>query len=137
MMRALRWQIAVGLLLVFIAGAATGFLAGAWHAHNAFLERHDGMMSERMRERWKRQLDLTPDQIRDVNPILDRTAAELQKIRSETGERVRQALEETDRELQPHLTPEQGKKLEQIKWRHLHRKHGGGRRHGGAPSDES
>lgn len=70
MTRALKLRIALGLLLVFFAGVATGIFAGAFHAHSAFAGRHSGMMGERMRERLQRQLDLTPEQLAKVKSYL-------------------------------------------------------------------
>lgn len=119
MSRALKWRIAIGFLLVFLAGAATGVFAGAWHARNAFAGRHGGMIGERMREHLKRQLNLTPDQLREVDPILDRTAAQLQTIRSETGARVSQTMEQSHQELAKHLTSDQQAQLQKLKKRHL------------------
>jgi Spy/CpxP family protein refolding chaperone len=119
MTRALKWRIAIGLLLVFLAGAATGVFAGAWHARSSFKVRHGGMMGDRMREHIVRHLDLTPEQQRAVDPILDRTAAELQAIRTETGQRVSETLRRSHEEIAPHLTPEQQAKAEKMKMRHM------------------
>lgn len=118
MMRTLQWRIVLGLALVFLAGTATGFFAGEWHAHKTFGERHGRRMGERMRERMERRLELTPEQMRVVDPILQKTAQRLQVIRSETGQRVEQAMEDSNRELAAHLTPEQLLKLEEMKKRH-------------------
>ena len=118
MMRTLQWRIMLGLALVFLAGATTGFFAGAWHAHRTFGERHGRFMGERMQEHMKRQLDLTPAQMQLVDPILRKTAERLQVIRAETGQRVLQAMEDSHRELAVLLTPEQVAKLERMKKRH-------------------
>ena len=138
MTRALKWRIAIGLVLVFLAGAATGLFAGAWHAHRAFSERHGGMMDERMREHLKRHLDLTPAQLQAVDPILRETSQRLETIRRETGERVAQTMEESHRQLAAHLTPEQQGKLEDLKKRHiriLHRGREHRRGHSPAPPE--
>jgi Spy/CpxP family protein refolding chaperone len=119
MTRALKWRIAIGLLLVFFAGAATGVFAGAWHARSTFKVRHGGMMGDRMREHITRHLDLTPEQQRIVDPILDRTAAELHAIRTETGQRVSETMRRSHQEIAPHLDPEQQAKLEKMKHRHM------------------
>lgn len=135
MMRTLEWRIVLGLVLVFLAGAATGFFAGAWHAHRAFGQRHGPMMGERMREHMKRQLDLTPEQEQVVDPILRQTAQRLQVIRAETGQRVEQVMEDSHRELATHLTPAQVAKLEQMKKRHEHiRRYRRERRHPPPPA---
>jgi Spy/CpxP family protein refolding chaperone len=84
MTRTLKWRIAIGFLLVFLAGAATGVFAGAWHARNTFRGRHGVMMGDHMREHLVRHLNLTPEQTRELDPIFDRTAKELHTIRQET-----------------------------------------------------
>ena len=135
MMQTLQWRILLGLLLVFFAGAATGFFGGAWHAHRIFGERHGRMMGERMRERMERQLDLTPEQVQVVDPILRKTAQRLQEIRAETGQRVSQTMEESRRELAVHLTPEQTAKLERMRQHHLRMLHWRGERWPPPPPD--
>lgn len=122
MMPTLQWRILLGVVLVFLAGAATGFFGGAWHAHRTFGERHGRMMGERMRERMERRLDLTPEQMKVVDPILRKTGQRLDEIRRETGQRVWQAMEDSRRDLATHLTPEQMDKLEQMKKRHERRR---------------
>ena len=124
---ALKWRIAIGLVLVFLAGVATGLFAGARHSRHKFIARHGEMVGDRMREHLKRHLDLTPEQLSQVEPILDETAKRLRAIRTETTERVSQTMEDSHRHLAPHLTPEQQAKLEQMKERHLRILH----RHGG------
>ena len=133
MTRALKWRIAIGFLLVFLAGAATGVFAGAWHARSTLKVRHGGMMGERMREHMARHLDLTPEQIRAVDPILDRAAQELQAIRAETGQRVAATMQRSHQEIAPHLSPEQKAKLETMKMRHLRIMRFRGSRHGRPP----
>ena len=119
MTRALKWRIAIGLLLVFLAGAASGVFAGSWYARSSFKVRHGGMMGDRMRQHITRHLDLTPEQQRVIDPILDRTAAELQAIRAETGQRVSETMQRSHQEIAPHLTPEQQEKLKTMKMRHM------------------
>ena len=121
MTRALQWRLLIGFVLVFLAGGATGLFVGAWHARQAFAGRHGGMMAERMREHIRRQLDLTPAQIREVDPILNDMAQQLQQIRRESGRRVAETMEQSHRAMLPHLTPEQQKELEEMRKRHVRR----------------
>lgn len=119
MTRTLKWRIAIGFLLVFLAGAATGVFAGAWHARNTFRGRHGVMMGDHMREHLVRHLNLTPEQTRELDPIFDRTAKELHTIRQETAQRVSQTMEAAHRDFAPHLTPEQQEKVAKMKMRHM------------------
>ena len=111
---ALKWKLVVGFVLAFLAGCATGAFFAASHSHHLHLALHRYSLADRMRHRIQAQLDLTPAQLEKVGPILDQAASELQKIRTDSGARVRQVMVETESALAPQLTPEQGKKLEQI-----------------------
>ena len=111
---ALKWKLVVGFILAFLAGCATGAFFAARHSHHLHLALHRYSLADRMRHRIEAQLDLTPAQSKKIGPIFDRAASELQKIRTETGARVRQVMAETESALAPQLTPEQRKKLEQI-----------------------
>ena len=130
MTRALKLRLLIGFLLVFLAGGATGLFAGAWHARHAFAGRHGGMMAERMREHIRRQLDLTPAQTREIDPILNDMAQQLQQIRRESARRVAETMEQSHRAMVPHLTAEQQKQLEEMRRNHVRRWHW---RHGPPP----
>jgi Spy/CpxP family protein refolding chaperone len=111
---ALKWKLTVGFLLAFLAGGATGgFLAAsqARHLRTHFAHPHPWLV-ERMRSRMQAELDLTPEQIEKTAPILDRAASELEKVRAETGARVRQIMAEANRALGPELTDAQRAKLD-------------------------
>ena len=109
-------KLVAGFILAFLAGAVTGafltFHEGRqWHGS---FGRHSHSVAERMRERVKSQLALTPEQMAKVAPILDRAVNELQAIRSETGAKVRRVMSETDQSLKPLLSEEQREKLARI-----------------------
>jgi hypothetical protein len=118
----LKWKLITGFLLVFLAGGMTGAFVGAHHLrHSFFFEgRHRGMMSERMRERLRKELNLTPEQVAKITPISDKAAAQLEKIRRETGHRVHDTFVEAHREMSAALTDEQRAKLQRIEMRHRH-----------------
>ena len=125
MNRALKWKLIAGFLLVFLAGGLTGAFVGASHVRHFFFKfHHRGDIGERMRHRLQRELDLTPEQMTKISPILDRAAAQLQQVRNDTGQRVREILNETHRQMTPHLTDEQREKLKQIEERHRRWHHG-------------
>ena len=124
MNRALKWKLIAGFLLVFLAGGLTGAFVGASHVRHFFFKfHHRGDIGERMRERLRRELDLTPEQVAKRSPILDRAAAQLQQMRRDSGQRVREILNETHRQIAPNLTDEQREKLKQIEERHRRRHH--------------
>jgi hypothetical protein len=119
MNRALKWKLIVGFVLVFIAGGMTGAFLGASHArHLFFTQPHRGMMSERMRDHYRAKLNLTPEQVAEISPIIDKTAVQLEQIRHETGDRVHELFLEAHREMAAHLSDEQRTKLQAMEARH-------------------
>jgi Spy/CpxP family protein refolding chaperone len=116
---ALKWKLAFAFLLVFVAGVTTGGLLSTLHVRRHFLgPPHSGEMGDRMREHLRRALDLTPEQAAKIAPIVDATSAKLEAIRVETAQRVRSAMEDSERQISPELTPEQQEKLHKMKLQH-------------------
>ena len=118
MSRALKWRIAAAVLIVFVAGIATGIFATAWHVQHHFGQGRTEVIAERMRRHLTRQLGLTPEQLAYINPVIDQTAARLSAIRSETGRRVGETMDQSRREIAPHLGPEQLEKLDRMREHH-------------------
>jgi Spy/CpxP family protein refolding chaperone len=124
MSTALKWKLIAGFVLVFIAGGVTGvFLSATVARHCLFAPGHHGLAAERMRERLRAQLKLTPEQVAKISPIIDKAGTQLEQIRSETGRRVHQTFADAHREMSAYLTDEQRAKLEQIRQRHQHWMH--------------
>jgi Spy/CpxP family protein refolding chaperone len=119
-MKSWKWQLAIALVIVFIAGMATGLFAGARHAHLVFMGHNSAETGERMRTHIERELRLTPEQSAQISPIIDRTTAELGAIRKETSHRVAATFAQAHQEMIPFLTPEQRERLEEMKRRHRH-----------------
>ena len=118
MNNALKWKLAFAFLLVFCAGATTGFF-GTFHLRHHFLgPPHSGEVNERMREHLRRALDLTPEQSAKIAPVVDATTAKLEAIRIESAQRVRTVMEESKKEIAPLLTPDQQKKLDHLESEH-------------------
>jgi hypothetical protein len=128
MNRALQWKLIAGFLLVFIAGGVTGaFFTAAVARHFFFGPPHHGLVAERMRERLRTELKLTPEQVTKISPIVDKAATQLEQIRMNTGLRVHETFAQAHREMSVYLTDEQRVRLEQMRRRHqrwMHRFHG-------------
>jgi hypothetical protein len=116
----LKWKLAMAVLLVFVAGAATGAFFGVHHlrSHIILGPPHSGDVPGKMREHFRRALALTPEQENKIAPIIDATSAKLETIRVETAERVRTVMEESKRAVAPLLTQDQQKKLEKLDSEH-------------------
>jgi Spy/CpxP family protein refolding chaperone len=128
MNRALKWKLIVGFVLVFLAGGMTGaFITASQAFHFLVGPHHHGFSAERMRSRLRWQLHLTDEQLAKISPVIDKAAAQLETIRTETGRHVRETFAETHREIAADLTPEQRAKLQKMEGRQrrwLHRARG-------------
>lgn len=121
MNRALQWKLIAGFILVFIAGGMTGGLIAVVHARRAFFEWHDpALAGQRMRDRLRVELKLTPEQVQKISPIVDKAATQLGEIRKDTGRRVHETMMEAHREIATNLTEVQRVKLKEMEARHRH-----------------
>src|SRR5437763_17038616 len=126
MNQTLKWKLIAGFFLVFVAGGVTGAAVGGLYArHHFFALHHPERIGARMKERLRSQLNLTPEQVTKISPIIDKTAVQLREIRRETGRRVHQSMAEAHQQIAANLTDEQRKKLLHIEqqhraWHHRH-----------------
>jgi Spy/CpxP family protein refolding chaperone len=129
MNQVLKWKLIAGFLLVFVAGGIAGAALGGFYARHLFFEfHHPRLVGARMKERLRTELSLTPEQVAKVSPIVDKTAAQLQEIRRDTGRRVHEIMADAHKEIAANLNDEQRQKLQQIqerhrRWRHHHGPH--------------
>jgi Spy/CpxP family protein refolding chaperone len=124
MNRALQWKLIAGFILVFLAGGITGaFLGGLYAQHHFFAFHQPELIGARMKERLRAELNLTPEQVAKISPIIDKTAAQLRDIRRDTARRVHETIAEAHRQMAVNLTDEQRKKLQQIEERHRRWRH--------------
>src|SRR5881392_2778343 len=119
MNRALQWKLIAGFILVFIAGGISGAFLGGLYAQQHFLEFHrPEMIGARMKERLRAELNLTPEQVAKISPIIDKTTAQLRDIRRDTGRRVHEIIADAHHQMAAQLTDEQRQKLSQMEDRH-------------------
>src|SRR5205814_8163914 len=124
---ALKWKLVAGFVLVFVAGGIAGPALARFYARHLFFDVHQPRrVGDRMKERLRAELSLTPEQVAKVSPIVDKTAAQLQEIRRDTGRRVHAIMTEAHKEIAVNLTDEQREKPQQIqelhpRWRHRRR----------------
>src|SRR5438874_11635268 len=124
MNQALRWKLIAGFILVFVAGGISGVFLGGLYARDLFFGFHQPeQIGARMKERLRAELNLTPEQVAKVSPIIDKTAVQLREIRQETARRVHETIAEAHRQMAVNLTDEQRQKLQQIEARHRRWRH--------------
>src|SRR5438477_11633430 len=115
---ALKWKLIAGFVLVFLAGGATGVFVSGAMAHHFFGAHRHGFAAQAMKTRLQWQLRLTDEQMTKISPIIEKTGAQLEQIRGDTGRRVRDTIAEAHREIAPNLTPEQQQRLKEMEARH-------------------
>jgi Spy/CpxP family protein refolding chaperone len=119
MNRALQWKLIAGFILVFVAGGISGaFLGGLYAQHHFFQLHHPQLIGVRMKERLRADLNLTPEQVAKISPIIDKAAVQLRDLRRDTARRVHETIGEAHRQMAVNLTDEQRQKLQQIEERH-------------------
>jgi Spy/CpxP family protein refolding chaperone len=122
MTNSLRWKLILAFVLVFLAGAATGFF-GAAHLGIFFRHPASGAIAQHMKEHLRSELKLTPEQVEEISPIVDQATANLEAKREQTGREVRAIFEDMHARIAPLLTPEQRKRLEEMEQRHRQMMH--------------
>src|SRR5437763_14698120 len=113
MNQALKWKLIAGFILVFVAGGISGaFLGGLYARHLFFGFHHPEQIGARMTERLRTELNLTPEQVAKISPIIDKTAVQLRDIHRDTGPRVHETMADTHRQMAPNLTDAPRQKLQ-------------------------
>jgi Spy/CpxP family protein refolding chaperone len=113
--------LALGILLVAAAGVATGVALerrvfsrhehGRPGEHREGGERRDGGERRAMHERFGRDLGLTPVQAAKIDSIFARHRPAIDSARAESEPKIRAIIDQTRREIDSVLTPEQRTKL--------------------------
>lgn len=102
-------QVIPALLIGLALGAGLGRWAH-WRHYDGGHERRYG----RMVERFSRALDLTPNQRREVEAILERKRARLRALRGETRPKLAEIRRSTRAEIRGILTPEQAERFDRL-----------------------
>jgi Spy/CpxP family protein refolding chaperone len=120
------WKLVVGMTAIFGAGTLTGVVLTLQGVKRALTERSalkrwgDARMAE-----FQRRLELTPEQRKEIRPILDKAGTRFRGIVADAFEETLTQVEITHGEIATHLTPEQNAEFEKIKqdavrrWRDL------------------
>lgn len=118
---------AIVIALAFVAGFAAGVVADRVLLIRRPLPGPHPLAVHAMAARLDHHLDLTDEQRRKIEAILERRHQEMNKVWAERRQEMHKEIEETNAEIARVLTPEQREKFEEMKMR-LGPPHGEGRR---------
>jgi Spy/CpxP family protein refolding chaperone len=103
------------VLALFLAGAGTGALISWQVCRRAPVPSlPPAEIGARLRARFQSRLDLTPDQVQKVNPLIDQAMRRVEAIRTETANHVFANASNLHEQVLLVLTPEQKVKFEEL-----------------------
>ena len=110
-----KWKLGVYVLAIFLAGGGSGALI-AWKVsrRTPIPPMPPAEIGTRLRARFQTRLDLTPDQVQKINPMIDQSMRRLEIIRKETASQVFSNVSTLHEEVLTVLTPEQKVKFEEL-----------------------
>ena len=114
-MTAKPWKLILLLAGIFLAGGVAGGFLTLRYAHQKMRER--GAPEQWGPARLKMladRLDLSPDQVDRLKPIVRRDVEDLNRLRQQSFSETRRILERMERDIAAVLTPEQKRKFEQL-----------------------
>ncbi len=108
-------KIAAYLAIIFVAGGIAGTVL-AWGSakRNMLRPATPEKICHAMQARLKSKLDLTPEQLVKIQPILDRITRDIETIHAKTVEKIDQTIRKANEEIALVLTEEQKKKLQEL-----------------------
>jgi len=118
----MKLRIISSLTALFVLGAASGYLLGKPStpagpqpsAPPAATTLPRSPKLAHIFDLWKDRLDLTPEQVASMQPVLDASDEKIRAIQAETAEKIRALLRENARELRARLTPGQLDEFEEL-----------------------
>ena len=106
-------RLALCLLLIFAAGAYAGSTFTRtqdkrWlHQQIAQLKSVEDSWLQRLHDRYAADLGMSPQQIDQVRPAMDRARSDFKQVRSEAAQRARRIMNELYHNVNATLTPDQ------------------------------
>jgi len=110
-----KWKIAIYLAAIFFAGGVSGWMIGAKAAKQKIFSPPDPReISSHMRDRLHSKLDLTEDQSKKVDALIEKNSKEMQAIHGDCMKKIFQGMTSFNAQLKALLTPEQQAKFEDM-----------------------
>ena len=110
-----KWKLGVYVLAIFLAGGGSGTLIG-WQVcrRTPVAPVPPAEIGARLRARFQSQLALTPDQVRQIEPMIDQAMRRVEAIRKDTASQVFANVSNLHEQILTVLTPEQKVKFEEL-----------------------
>jgi len=110
-----KWKLRLYVLVIFLAGGGSGALI-SWQIcrRTPVPPMPTPEIAMRLRARFQSRLDLTPDQMEKVGPMIDDSMRRLEEIRKETANQIFANVSNMHEKVVQVLTPEQRTKFEQL-----------------------
>jgi len=106
------------LAIVFVLGAAFGGVFGYYFAHRSYASERTVLSAEarraQRREKLTREVQLTPDQQKQVIAILDQSQVEYKAIHDVMDPRIESVRQKTRDQIRGLLSPEQKPRFEEF-----------------------
>lgn len=120
-----RLRLIAYLAAIFLVGGITGAsIARMFFHHHRWgppVRPHE--MVSQVRSHLRERLDLTPAQVEKIDPLIEKLGDEMWAIHRDTMQRVGKLMDSTQDKIAAQLTPDQRRKLEQLKLERESRMH--------------
>ncbi|MFA6545844.1 MAG: hypothetical protein WCS99_15610 [Limisphaerales bacterium] len=109
------WKVVLALVVLFVSGAATGTLITLKVVKRVVEGRSNPeRVPQFMLHEYERRLDLTPEQMEKIRPIVQLTGREMMELRGEMSGRAFQIFRRSNEKIAAALTPEQKQRFEEL-----------------------
>jgi hypothetical protein len=144
-----KWKTIGYAAAIFVAGGISGGALGVYEERSHLnVPPREQETALRLRNHLQSRLDLSPDQVAKIDPIIDSAASGIRSIRVDSAQRINKVLDDSYAQISAVLTPDQRVKLDQMQkerhdlierhWSDSHRHPGPGEpRHDGSDNDDS
>jgi Spy/CpxP family protein refolding chaperone len=126
-----RWKSIFYVAALFLAGGVTGASLTLATLHRRMGPPPPNQLVDHLRERLERRLDLTPKQMRQIDPIVRKLGEEMREVHFDTVKQIGRVIDSAHDQIAAVLTPQQKQKFDAMireRERFLHDRPPGGRR---------
>jgi Spy/CpxP family protein refolding chaperone len=110
-----KWKLSLYVLALFLAGGGSGAVI-TWQVckRTPVAPSPPAEIGARLRARFQSRLDLTPEQMQKITPLIDQAMRRVEAIRRETASQVFANVSNMHEQVLLVLTPEQKVKFEEL-----------------------